>query len=395
MDEHRLHYDGWRVVGACAIGAFFATLPLNTFAVFLGPLCSQFSWSREEASSAFGALTLMAAFSAPVVGRLLDRFGARRLVVPCLALSALLVMALAGLSGPLWHLRVLFGGLGLLMMGASPIAYARAILGWFTSRGGLALGLMLTGAGLSTILLPPIAERLIRGLGWRAAYLVLGLGTLAIAVPLTARFIQERARPRAAGHQVPDAAVSAALRSRVFWTLGLVVFIGALTSNGVLVHIVALLTDRGVPAVAAAFALSAIGAASLTGRVVTGLLLDRFPAPRVAAASLGLAASGTLILSRTDSVAMGLAGCVCIGFGAGGEVDVIPYLLSRHFGARAQSTLYGLTWTAWGLAGAIGPLLMGRAFDATGSYNGTLVHFGAITLAAAGLMLTLKAGAEA
>src|SRR5262249_50122255 len=159
--------------------------------------CRQFSWSREEASSAFGALTLMAAFSAPVAGRLLDRFGARRLVAPCLAVSGLIVMGLAGLSGPLWHLRVLFGGLGLLMMGASPIASARAILGWFTSRGGLALGLMLTGAGLSTILLPPIAERLIRGLGWRAAYVVLGLGTLAIAVPLTARFIRERPRLQA------------------------------------------------------------------------------------------------------------------------------------------------------------------------------------------------------
>jgi MFS family permease len=80
--EDRLSYEGWRVVGACGTGAFFSTVPLTTFAVFLQPLADEFSWSREAVSSAFGTLTLLAAVSAPWLGGVLDRFGVRRVVVP-------------------------------------------------------------------------------------------------------------------------------------------------------------------------------------------------------------------------------------------------------------------------------------------------------------------------
>jgi len=391
VDERRLGYHGWRVVGACGVGAFFATLPLNTFAVFLGPLCAEFSWSREAASSAFGVLTLMAAVSAPVVGRLLDRVGARRLIVPCLAISGAAVVVLSRLSGSLWELRTIFGVLGLLMMGASPIAYSRAIFGWFTELRGRALGAMLTGAGLSGIVLPPVTARLIGAVGWRAAWVALGLGTLLVAAPVTAAFVRDRARPGAGAAPVPGASAIEALRSRVFWTLTAVVFAGTMASNGVLVHVVALLGDRGVPAARAALVVSAMGGASLLGRLVTGWLLDRFEPARVSAALLTVAALGTFALSGARSLETAALAGLGIGFGAGGEVDVIPYLLARHFGARAQSTLYGLTWTAWGVSGALGPVVMGRAFDATGAYTTTLVEFGIVTLASAGLMLTLPA----
>ncbi len=88
---------------------------------------------------------------------------------------------------------------------------------------------------------------------------------------------------------------------------------------------------------------------------------------------------------------MGILAAMCIGFGSGGELDITPYLLSRHFGLRSISTLYGFNWTAWALAAAAGPILMGRAFDATGSYAGALFELGVITLVAAGLMLTFPA----
>jgi hypothetical protein len=81
----------------------------------------------------------------------------------------------------------------------------------------------------------------------------------------------------------------------------------------------------------------------------------------------------------------------CIGFGTGGEVDVIPYLLSRYFGIRSLATLFGVIWTAIGLASAAGPILMGRAFDATGSYASVLFALAVGVIAAAGLMLTLPA----
>ena len=387
--EDRLSYEGWRVVFACGIGAFFATVPLTTFAVFLQPLADHFSWSREAVSSAFGTLTLLAAVSAPWLGGVLDRFGVRYVVVICLAVSGCCVASLALLTPALGHLRIVFAVIGLVTMGASPIAYSRAIFGWFSAHRGRALGVMLAGASLSGIALPPVAQAVISLWGWRMAWLVLGLGTLTIALPSALAFLHERPSTLDTGRaRVAEVPVSQALRSRLFWTLVLVVFGGTIATNGALVHLVALLSDRGVPAEQAALAASAMAGASLVGRVVTGWLLDRFAAARVSVALLLLAAAGTFTLSVAESFAVGLIGSIGLGFGSGGETDIVPYLIARHFGLRSLSTLYGFNWTAWGLAGLAGPILLGRAFDATGSYAGAMSQLGAITLIAAALMLT-------
>ena len=178
---------------------------------------------------------------------------------------------------------------------------------------------------------------------------------------------------------------------RLFWTLIVVVFGSTIAMNGAIVHLSALLTDRGVPAAHAALAVSAMGAASLAGRLTTGWLLDRFAATRVSFVLLTIAALGTFLLSDARSPSMGVFAAVLIGFGAGGELDVTPYLLSRYFGLRSLSTLFGFNWTAWGLAGALGPVLLGRAFDSTGSYELVFLQFAAATLAVAALMLTLPA----
>ena len=98
---------------------------------------------------------------------------------------------------------------------------------------------------------------------------------------------------------------------------------------------------------------------------------------------------GTLLLATADSLAPGLAAAALIGAGMGGEADVTPYLLSRYFGLRAFSVLYGLTWTAYAIAGAIGPVLMGRAFDVAGSYATLLSVLAGVMLAAGAMMLFL------
>jgi MFS family permease len=161
------------------------------------------------------------------------------------------------------------------------------------------------------------------------------------------------------------------------------------------VHLPALLTDRGVPAHLGALAMSAMGGASLVGRLVTGWLVDRFFAARVSFVLLVLAALGTFVLAGSRSFAMGILAAALIGFGMGGESDGTPYLLSRYFGLRSLSTLYGFTWVATGFAGAIGPILIGRAFDATGSYEVLLVRLAIVTLAVAALMLAMPRYAPA
>jgi MFS family permease len=132
-----------------------------------------------------------------------------------------------------------------------------------------------------------------------------------------------------------------------------------------------------------------MGAASLLGRLTTGWLLDRFFAPRVAFCLLSVAAGGTLMLSGAHSLAAGVSAAALIGFGMGAEADVTPYLLSRYFGLRSFAMLYGFTWTAYAIAGAVGPILMGRAFDVTGSYTTLLVQIGTATFLVAALMLLI------
>jgi MFS family permease len=215
---------------------------------------------------------------------------------------------------------------------------------------------------------------------------------LVIGLPVVIAFVRERPSAEAtAGRATPGsgAPLSDSLRSRVFWILVVVLFCSSIAQNGSIAHLSALLTDRGVSAGGGALAVSAMGGASLVGRLLTGWLLDRFFAPRVAFVLLTLAALGTFLLAGAHSLPLGLVAAALIGFGMGGEADVTPYLLSRYFGLRSFSMLYGFTWTAYAFAGAIGPHLMGKAFDATGSYETLLVRLAVATLAVATLMLLM------
>ena len=179
------------------------------------------------------------------------------------------------------------------------------------------------------------------------------------------------------------------LRSRVFWILTATLFLGALGLNGTITHLSALLTDRGFAAGTAAYAVSALGGANLLGRLVTGYLLDRFAGPRIAMGLLGICGLGMFLLAQPVSPLLAALGTILIGFGLGGESDVIPYLLGRYLGLRSFSTLYGFTWTAYAVATAMSSVLMGKVFDATGSYQLFLLPFAAVMFVSAGLMMLM------
>lgn len=388
-DERDRAHPGWPVVAASASGVFFASLVVVTFPVFLKPWSEAFSWTREEISRAFAIAALVAGFCAAPMGGLLDRIGARRVVVPCLAVFGALFASLSFMTPSLVHLYATFVALGLFGIGTSPVAYARAVSTWFVDRRGLALALLITGGAIGGVLHPPIATVLVERVGWRGAFLALGLATLAIGVPLVARFVRERPGAVTAAAAHDGAMLGEGLRARAFWTLALVQLGATMLQNAVLVHLAALLTDRGVPLGRAALVLSAMAVAAVAGRVVTGLLLDRVLAPRLLLLLLALASGGAFLLAGSTTFGAAMAAAILVGFGIGGEADVVPYLLTRYFGLRAFSTLYGLVWTANAIGGAMGPILMGRAFDVTGSYAGALGRLGFVVLAAAALALTL------
>jgi MFS family permease len=391
MNEHDYRYPGWRVALASSACVFvsFASLLVYTFGVFLKPLTAQFGWSREAASAAFGIAALAVAACSPLIGYLLDRYPARLIILPCLTIFGCAFASLSLLTPPLWHLYATFLILGIVGNGTAHLAYSRVLTTWFNERRGVAFAVVMTGGAFGAMLLPPLAEELIRTVGWRGAFAILGAMVLVVGLPLGAR-VKQRERPEHLPMAAePGSTVAEGLRSRIFWIIVAVLFAASVSQNGSIAHLSALLTDRGIPASSAAWAVSAMGAAILGGRLITGWLLDRYFAPRVAFGLLMAAALGTYLLSGARSLPMGVAGAALIGFGMGGEADVTPYLIAKYFGLRAFATLYALTWTAYAIAGAIGPVIMGKAFDVTHSYQTLLGQLSLFTLAVATLMLLL------
>jgi predicted MFS family arabinose efflux permease len=392
-NENSLQYPGWRIALAAAGCVFvsFASLLVFTFSVFLKPITLEFGWSRESASLAFGIAAMTVAACSPPLGLLLDRFPARRIVLPCITIFGCAFASLSFMTNHLWHFYATFFVLGIVGNGTAQLAYSRAVTTWFRERRGAAFAVLMTGSAMGAMIWPPIAQALIGAFGWRNTTVILGAVVLLVGWPLAMRV---RERPGALLESESDrssvtisgATAGEGLRSRIFWIIAAVLFCGSISQNGAITHISAMLTDRGVSSGGAAFAASAIGGAALIGRWVTGWLLDRFFAPRVATALLLIAALGALILAVAHSTPMGVLGASLIGIGMGGEADVTPWLLAKYFGLRSFATLYALTWTVYAIAGAIGPVIMGKAFDATGSYEALLIELAALTAASAGLL---------
>ena len=395
--ETDFRYEGWRVAGAASVGVFvsFASLLVYTFGVLLKPLAEEFSWSREAVSAAFGIAAMTVAACSPPLGYLFDRVKPTRIIIPGLIVFGCAFASLALLTPRLWQLYLTFFVLGVVGNGTAQMAYSRAVSSWFERRRGTALAVVMSGGAIGAIVLPPAAEALIETVGWRRACLVLGAMVLVVGIPIVARFIRERPADRGAATVQDGVSIREGVTSRVFWILVVVLFAQSIAQNGALTHMSALLTDRGVPASGAALALSAMGAASLFGRLATGWLLDRFFAPRVGFCLLSVAAVGTYLLAGAQSLAVGVVAAALIGFGMGAEADVTPYILSRYLGLRSFAMLYGLTWTAYAIAGAVGPVLMGRAFDATGSYTALLTQLAVGTFLIAALMLLMPRYAQA
>ena len=388
--EGSLKYPGWRVVLAAYSGVMvsFGSLLVFTFSIFVKPLATEFGWSREGVSGAFAFAALSVALCSPLLGNWLDRYGPRRIILPCMAIFGVAIASLAFLTPHLAHLYGIFVVMGIVGNGTTQMGYSRAVCTWFEEKRGIALALVVAGVGTGSIILPPLAQAVINAAGWRMAYLVLGALVLVFGIPLTALWVKERPSQKTASSvELAGAQIPEALRSGVFWILIATLILNSVSINGAVIHMVALLTDRGVSSSTAALGASVLGGASLAGRLLTGWFLDRFFGPRVAFVLYAGSASGILMLASAASGLSGMAAAALIGLGMGAEANITPYLLTRYFGLRSFSTLYGLTWTAYAIAGATGPVIMGRVFDLTGSYSWLLTVLSGAALAAAFLML--------
>jgi len=391
--EFDLGYYGWRVVLAACLGvmAGFGSLFVYTFTVFVKPLSAQFGWNRESVSLGFGLAAITLGVVSPLLGRWIDRFGPRRIVLPCMTVYCCAIISLAFLRSQLWQFYVTCIVLGLVGNGAAHLAYSRSISTWFQKRLGTALAFVMVGAGLGALILPVVAQAIISRSGWRAAYFSLGCLALGLGLPLSWRYIFERGETQRETAPVSHSGQTwqQGLRSFAFWIIVGILFVSSISMNGAITQVSALLTDRGITPSDAALCVSIIGGSSVLGRLGAGWLLDRFFGARVALVVNLITAAGIFLLAYASSFPTGCLAAALIGLGAGGEAAITPYLLTRYFGLRSFSTLYGLTWTFYAAAGAIGPVILGRAFDLTGSYTSLLVVLAAALALAAAMNLLL------
>jgi MFS family permease len=389
---------GWVIVATAVLGIMvsFGSLVVFSFGVFLKPLSEQFHWDRAQISLGFSLSALSVALCSPMIGRIVDRVGARRVILPCATVYGLAFCALSLLHGALWQFYATYIVIGVVGNGTTQLCYAKVITAWFDKRRGIALATMMAGVGVGAMAVPPAATWLIANVGWSNAYLVLGATVLVFGILPAALFLRERPPgARAAVHgETSDRPVTGlrtgeAVRSGVFQLLLAAFFLFSIAVNGSVAHLVPMLTDRGFSPERAALAASILGGATLLGRLLTGTLLDRFHGARVAGIFFGIAAVGVAVASQAHTLTIAFTGTALIGLGMGAEADVMPYLISRYFGLRSFSELFGYSFTAYAIAGALGPWVMGRSYDRFHSYSTAMLLLGGAMFAGAVILASL------
>ncbi|MGH9143606.1 MAG: MFS transporter [Vicinamibacterales bacterium] len=402
MHANRGIFYGWVIVATAAVGLLLGAFPITVFSfgVFFPSFVREFHASRAAVSLAFTIHNLVSGAAAVLVGRLADRFSIRRVILPGLLSLALLLISAEAIGSHIGTLYAFYFALGVAAPATTTVPYALVVSRWFDRRRGLAIGLMMVGLGVGAMAMPPVAQRLIAAFGWRSALAIVGCAILLLPVPIVGLLLRDRPAdmdllPDGESPSGPRMAVAAAIdgvswaesyRSRTFWVMVTAFALLAASVHGCVVHMPELFADRGASAASAAAASSVIGAALLLGRIGSGYFLDRYFGPSVALFICAGAATGmTLLLSGTTGP-LALAGAFLVGVGMGAEVDIMAFLMGRYFGVRSLGSTFGFAFGAFVIAGGLGPLAMGFAFDLTGSYRLPLAGFFVATLAAGALV---------
>lgn len=343
---------------------------INIFAagVFIGPVTMELGIGRGTMSSAIGLSSIMTALTVPLLGRYMDRAGVRAPLLISIVAFALATASLSQLQAAL--LFPLFAISGICGAAQTATPYSKVVVGWFDKERGLALGIMLVGVGLGGVLAPQLAGFLVREFGWRMGYAGLGVAILLIAFVPTAIFIRER--PRVDGGrrvELPGLELREAVGGTPHFGFMMVAFfLASVGLNGTIIHVVPMLTDRGMAPAAAIAILSISGIAGILSRIVCGYLMDKFHAPYVGVGFFLLPILGiALFASEWGGMAPFIA-MACIGAGLGAEIDLMSFLIGRYFGLRAFGALHGLIFSAFLFGQAGGASVLGWSQQLLGSY---------------------------
>jgi MFS family permease len=398
MTEQSEFKRGWKVVAAAAmgIGTGLSPIPFYTVGVFVAPLMAAFGWAVDQIMVCLMIQTFGSTVMAPIIGILADRYGVRRVTLVSVVLFSLslALFALGNGSLTLFYLNWLL--LATVGAGTLPITWTRPVNNWFNKHRGLALGLSLLGTGLFGTMAKLYANFLIGEVGWRLAYVGLGLLPLLLAFPLALAWFRDRENVPVANQPTvapvrEGLTFAEALRTRHFWVLALAFLPIAFAVGGPIPNLERILGSKGISSTDAVSIASLLGPAVIVGRLTGGWLIDRFWAPGVAFVLLSVPALACWAMTgETISSPIAMVAVAMIGFAAGVEYDVMAFLVSRYFGMRAYGGIYGAVYAFFAVGAGFGPYIFGRIYVLNGSYdNGLLLGGGGFLL---GAMLLLALG---
>ena len=395
-NKHKLFY-GYIVVIA---GFLVMTIMFGaqySFGVFFKPVLTEFGWTRAMTSGAYSLYIILHGLSCIITGRLTDRYGPRLVVTICGLFLGTGYLLMSQINA-IWQLYLFYGVFSSLGM-SSYVPLLSVVTRWFVRRRGLMTGIVVSGVGAGTIVMPPLATQLIASYGWRTSYIVVGCIAL-VGIALASQFL--RREPAQMG-QVPYGAdevksdfpdldaqglsVREAVHTIQFWLLGAVFFSFLFTEHMLLVHIVPHATDIGISAANAASILSIIGGLSIVGRISVGSASDRIGNKPSLVIVFGLMAIALFWLLVARELWMLNLFAIVFGFSYGASVLLQSTTVAGLFGTRSHGAILGMVVFVAAIGGAIGPLIAGRIFYIENSYY--LAFLACAVLSVIGFVLAL------
>ena len=379
--------QGWVIV----VALFFVLLLVfgggyNTVPVFLPALLRAFpDWTHKQVSILPSVLAASAGLSVLPVGWLIDRIEARIvMVIGGLAVGA--GFLLASQAGGLPTMIAAYVLVGVGIAAGTVLPASLVVANWFTARRGLAMGIANAGSTTGGMVMTLVAGYAIRGWGWRAAYMTIGIPMIVVAVPLVILVV--RSRPAGAIMQSRAEAaqslagfdVGPALRTRSFWMIVIANFCFAFSATGTAIHMVAHLEDVGYNAANAALLMSLIFGLAAIGKVLFGLLADSRSARLALGLNFAMHAVGVTLVFTLTHAAMTPIFVAVYGLSVAAPLMLLPLLLAESLGLRRFGLLGGLAGLAQTSGGTIGPLVSGAIFDSMKSYSAAFELFIAVNL---------------
>lgn len=389
-------FYGYRVVVATFFCLFVSSgVGFFAFGLFVKPLQADFGWGRGGIMVAFTIFYLVQGGTAPYVGRLVDRYGASK-VIAIGAFIAGLGFILLSLMYDLWYFYVGYSIIAAGMSAMSTVPATAAVSNWFKKRRGLAIGITSTGMGGGGFVMAPlIGGYLIPNFGWRVSYLALAFIIWVLIIPIALLVIKTKPEDMGLypdGGQAPEVVAEAktslsgttglnlktASASLGFWLIAISFLLNQFSHVGTIQSQVPHLEDIGFPLTMAATALGGVGLASAVGKFGSGWLSDRIQAKYACAIGLALQFIGISLLMSVGPAsppALMWLYAIIMGLGVGSWLPAMSMITSTNFGLASYGTIFGVVTLFNNIGAASGPLMAGFIYDTTNTYQWAFIIF--------------------